>query len=165
MSRFSYPAQGAVRVVEVFITVTTLALFCCAFPDRFRTKLWEAGGEKGWNSNPNLRIYFYANYKEPPPVPLIWSQSLTTSNLSVALLAASLCLTRIVLDEFEYDGTITFMLNDMLLSSFWMYSVSAQSSADLTDPTHLSQRPWYLEKSCDAVSSRYLQACMIAKIS
>lgn len=61
-------------LLELAIALTTLILFGLALPDRVRSRLWENGGEEGWNSNPNERIYFYANHREPPEVPFIWQQ-------------------------------------------------------------------------------------------
>lgn len=63
-----------VLFTEFILVITLLAIFGAAYPDHFRTKMWEKGGAEGWNSDPEQRIYFYANYKEPPEVPLIWSQ-------------------------------------------------------------------------------------------
>lgn len=60
--------------LEFCISLGLLALFSLAYPDRYRSKLWENGGVKGWNSNPNLRVLFYANHKEPPEIPFIWTQ-------------------------------------------------------------------------------------------
>lgn len=60
--------------LELSVATATVVLFSLAYPDRFRSRLWANGGEQGWNSNPNKRIYFYANHREPPEIPLIWSQ-------------------------------------------------------------------------------------------
>lgn len=59
---------------ELLLSILAFVLFCSAYPDQYRTRLWSIGGERGWNSNPHLRIYFYANYEDPPEIPLIWSQ-------------------------------------------------------------------------------------------
>jgi hypothetical protein len=61
-------------LVELTIALMAVILFGLAYPDRFRSRLWENGGEEGWNSNPNTRIYFYANHREPPEVPYLWQQ-------------------------------------------------------------------------------------------
>lgn len=61
-------------LVEFTIALTAVILFGLAFPNRFRWRLWENGGEEGWNSNPNQRIYFYANHREPYEVPYLWQQ-------------------------------------------------------------------------------------------
>jgi hypothetical protein len=67
-------AHAALLVAEFCVTITALALCLWGYPDRFRSRLWENGGAQGWNSDPKQRIYYYANYEEPPEVPLIWSQ-------------------------------------------------------------------------------------------
>ncbi|KAF7535821.1 hypothetical protein G7054_g5061 [Neopestalotiopsis clavispora] len=152
-------------VTEVVVTSITLALFCCAYPDEFRSVLWEAGGENAWNSNPRLRIYDYANHREPPPIPLIWSQSLTNSNLAVALLAAAICLARIALLFFDFGGLTLQIMYDVVMSGMWMYSVVAQSSPDFTDPTHPSPRPWYLERGCGGLQDKYYKACVVTVTS
>jgi len=64
----------ALILVELLISIAALVLFCLEYPADFRSSLWENGGEEGYNSNPNQRIYFYANHREPPEIPLIWSQ-------------------------------------------------------------------------------------------
>jgi hypothetical protein len=61
-------------LAELCVCLAALTLFWYAYPDRYRTKLWQNGGDEGWNSDPKQRIYFYANYKTPPDIPLIWSQ-------------------------------------------------------------------------------------------
>ncbi|KAI1377020.1 hypothetical protein F4677DRAFT_64641 [Hypoxylon crocopeplum] len=153
-------------VVEFGLVLVTMSLLCCAYPERFRKTLWQIGGENGWNSNPRLRIYFYANYQQPPEIPLIWTQRLSESNLAISVLAAAVCLSRIVLAYSSVPGGFSCVfnaLNDMLLSGFWMYSVAAQSSSDLTDPDHFSVRPWYLEKSCNILDASVVEVCLLAK--
>lgn len=59
---------------EFLLCTTLLFLFTSAYNQEYRTMLWRVGGAKGWNSDPRLRVYFYANYKEPPPVPTIWDE-------------------------------------------------------------------------------------------
>jgi hypothetical protein len=63
-----------VAITEAVLIVTILALFSYGYPDAARTSLWEEGGLKGYNSNPKVRIYFYANHQEPSIIPFIWSQ-------------------------------------------------------------------------------------------
>ncbi|KAI0380594.1 hypothetical protein F5Y04DRAFT_94802 [Hypomontagnella monticulosa] len=150
--------------IEFGLVVITMSLLCCAYPERFRKTLWEIGGENGWNSNPRLRIYFYANYEQPPEIPLIWTQR--ESNLAIAVLATAICSARIVLACFgvtPHFSRLFNALNDVLLSGFWMYSVVAQSSSDLTDPDHISLRPWYLEKSCSILDASVASFCSLAK--
>lgn len=37
------------------------------------------------------------------------------------------------------------------MAGFWLYSATSQMSSDMTDLEHISSRPWYLERSCQAV--------------
>lgn len=60
-------------VVELVLAVVTFCLFWNEYVGDLRPELWELGGKNGWNSNPKLRLYYYANHREPPPVPLVWS--------------------------------------------------------------------------------------------
>lgn len=153
-------------VIEFSLVIVTMSLLCCAYPERFRKTLWEIGGQNGWNSNPRLRIYFYANYQQPPEIPLVWTQRLSESNLAISVLATAVCSARIALTYFNLTPGFSRLfsaMNDMLLSGFWMYSVTAQSSSDLTDPDHLSVRPWYLEKSCSILDESVVEVCVLAK--
>ena len=59
---------------EGILTGTVLVFSATGYPDLTRMALWKEGGIKHFNSNPALRIYFYANHKEPPPIPYIWSR-------------------------------------------------------------------------------------------
>lgn len=69
------PAFWISTIVEAALVVVNLVLFFYGYPDASRTALWEEGGSLGFNSDPKLRIYFYANYLKPPEVPFIWSQA------------------------------------------------------------------------------------------
>lgn len=60
-------------VLELPITVATLALYGIADPDTYRTALWTEGSRNGWNSNPIELLYAAANYKQMD-APLPWSQ-------------------------------------------------------------------------------------------
>ena len=48
------------NVVEALLVATNLGLFAYGYPDVARKSLWEEGGTNGFNSDPRLRIYFYA---------------------------------------------------------------------------------------------------------
>lgn len=76
MDRAGTCFQRATFVVELSIKLLIFALFLSAYPDRYRSLLWATGGTEGWNSDPELRIYFYANHQEPPEIPWIWKQRL-----------------------------------------------------------------------------------------
>ncbi|KAI1102757.1 hypothetical protein F4804DRAFT_312129 [Jackrogersella minutella] len=158
--------SATLLAIEFVLVIATMSLLCCTYPERFRKTLWEIGGENGWNSNPHLRIYFYANYQQPPEIPLVWAQRLSESNLAISILATAMFSTRIALTYFDVAWGFSRLFNtanDVLLSGFWMYSVVAQSSSDLTDPDHLSVRPWYLEKSCNILDASGVEVCLLAK--
>jgi hypothetical protein len=88
----SYRVLLSVAIVGEFVLAfASLSLFLGAYvsPDEHREALWLDGGESGWNSDPRQRIYFYANYKEPPPIPLIWGQrSITYTVTSIKLMSS-----------------------------------------------------------------------------
>ena len=67
------PLTIFLTIIETGIILSTLALFAYGYPNATRDALWE-GGVHQFNSNPKLRIYFYANHLEPPDIPYIWSQ-------------------------------------------------------------------------------------------
>ncbi|EHA51839.1 hypothetical protein MGG_05819 [Pyricularia oryzae 70-15] len=149
--------------LELLFSLVVLLVTCKAYPDKYRTLLWSIGGERGWNSNLDLRSYFYANHREPPEVPLIWTQSLTDSTMAIAVLSFVLCLARVVLRYYDAAFLAIDVLYDGLLAALWYYNVASQSSPDLTDPKHLSMRPWYLDRSCSVVSGHAEGACIVAK--
>lgn len=60
-------------VLEFFLTVAALTFFGIADPNTYRTKLWQNGANKGFNSDPSVVLYSFANYR-PISTPLVWSQ-------------------------------------------------------------------------------------------
>jgi hypothetical protein len=60
-------------ILEFPLTVAALALSGIAHPNTYRTLLWNEGARLGWNSDPILVLYEYANYKTPV-IPVPWSQ-------------------------------------------------------------------------------------------
>jgi hypothetical protein len=65
----------ALFVVELLGTVAVLALFGIADPNLYRTKLWQIGFDNGFNSNPKMVLYAYANHRPIPKIPFVWSQT------------------------------------------------------------------------------------------
>lgn len=59
-------------ILELPLTIACLVFFGVADPDTYRTRMWQNGSDKGFNSNPNEILYSYANYR-PIKVPLVWS--------------------------------------------------------------------------------------------
>lgn len=60
-------------VLEFLLTVAVLTLYGIADPNTYRTRLWQNGADAGFNSDPSIVLYSYANYR-PIKTPLVWSQ-------------------------------------------------------------------------------------------
>lgn len=60
--------------VEFLLVIATLTLFGIADPNTYRTKLWQNGADHGFNSDPKIILYSYANYR-PIKTPTVWNQS------------------------------------------------------------------------------------------
>jgi len=74
MGRTVQIATAVAISFEFVLATSLLVVFAWAYPDRYRSALWREGGSKGWNSDPSYRTYLWANYKEVPPMPLIWDE-------------------------------------------------------------------------------------------
>lgn len=61
-------------IAELAGTVPMLVLFGIAQPDLYRTKMWQVGYDNGFNSNPKMILYAYANHRPLPNIPFVWSQ-------------------------------------------------------------------------------------------
>lgn len=59
--------------VEFALTVAALALFGIAAPDLYRTRLWQDGGDNGFNSKPSTVNFSFTNNR-PVETPLVWSK-------------------------------------------------------------------------------------------
>ncbi|CAG9977628.1 unnamed protein product [Clonostachys byssicola] len=156
-------AHVVLLVAEFCVTSTAWALCLWGYPDRFRSRLWENGGAQGWNSDPKQRIYYYANYEEPPEVPLIWSQRLTDSHLCIAALSLITCAIRVGLQPLGYLPRAASIVYDILLYSLWVWILVGQRSGDYSDSVHPSPYPWYLGRSCSESWSSTRLACHVAK--
>lgn len=62
-------------VPELGLIVGLLVLFGLAQPNTYRTLMWQIGFDNGFNSNPNMILYAYANHQPLPAVPFVWSQT------------------------------------------------------------------------------------------
>lgn len=59
--------------IELLVLVPVLVIFGIAQPNMYRTDMWRIGFENKLNSNPDMILYAYANYRPLPNVPFIWS--------------------------------------------------------------------------------------------
>ncbi|TEY86393.1 hypothetical protein BOTCAL_0009g00200 [Botryotinia calthae] len=133
-------------LIEAHLVITVISLFLVGYPEAARKALWEEGGEHGFNSDPKMRIYFYANYVQPPEIPYIWSRR------QLLAMAARIS-TRMEV----------YLLSCVLL--FWTMSCVGQRSSDYSDADHPSRAPWYLEHSCSIASTKNQAACYAAQAS
>ncbi|XP_014560979.1 hypothetical protein COCVIDRAFT_33999 [Bipolaris victoriae FI3] len=158
-------------LVDLILAITLISLFASAYPDRFRTALWRNGGSEGWNSDPQQRVYDYANYRESPPMPLIWDQSSTMFHLVIAVIALFVwivrfqvnCLSGYVLDL--HASIMTNAIYDILLVGLYASSAVLQNSGDFSDPGHIGLRPWYLERGCKDAWERTRGGCEVMRVS
>lgn len=61
--------------LELVGLIAVLVIFGISQPNLYRTKMWQIGFDHGLNSNPNMILYAYANFKPLPKIPLIWSST------------------------------------------------------------------------------------------
>lgn len=64
-----------VMIFELLAVVAVLVFFGIAQPDLYRSQLWQAGDDLGFNSSPSIILYAYANYQPLPTIPFVWSQT------------------------------------------------------------------------------------------
>lgn len=111
--------------------------------------------------NHSAAIWLYSAFDQ---VPAHRISSCSNSTLAVAIVGAVVWLTKVTL---LYFGVIFASVNvfyDALLSTLWIYSANVQLSGDLTDPKHMSPRPWYPERSCTEVDGQKSGYCTFGKI-
>ncbi|WQF89856.1 hypothetical protein CDEST_14870 [Colletotrichum destructivum] len=149
-------------VGDFCISLVAVSLFGLASSRHYREMLWEKGGVEGWNSNPNHRVYFYANYEEPPEIPLIWSQQLTDGALAVGLLSLTILIARVIMTILGQMSRTFSMIYDIILTFFWIQTLVYQASGDFSDPKHPSPHPWYLSRYCQRDIAT---ACRVAQAS
>ncbi|CAI6341381.1 unnamed protein product [Periconia digitata] len=158
-------------ILELALAVVLVVLFTCAHKYDYNMVLWTAGGARGWNSDPALRVYDYANYRQPPPIPAIWDQSTPTTNFYIAGFTTLLWVIRLKINLSNSRGLdlctvlTTNVLYDMLMIALWTSSISLQRAADFSDHEHLSVTPWYLAHECEEAARDAYTACRMAKAS
>jgi hypothetical protein len=64
-----------------------------------------------------------------------------------------------------YSIITTNAMYDAILIMLWTYSAITQTSSDLSDPIHISTKPWYLERGCGMALPENKGACEVMKIS
>ncbi len=96
----------------------------------------------------------------------IWgSIRFSASLLAVALVNAAVWLVKLLLLCCDFSLPLLSAFCHVLMSGLWMFCVNTQASSDLTDPQHLSPRPWYLEMGCSGLSEQDGSVCRHGKVA
>lgn len=174
-------------VVEFLLIVAVLTLFGIADPNTYRTKLWQNGADKGFNSDPSIVLYSYANYR-PINTPVVWSQlyvllhaciayqvvqaaykylnSTTTFNVVASVLGMFILLVKVVLFVMHLFLPLLSLLVHCLMLALFAVSLRNQSAPDMSDPDNPSPGlPWYMSKGCSYATPSNKGYCMQARAS
>ncbi|KAK1702911.1 hypothetical protein BDP67DRAFT_258836 [Colletotrichum lupini] len=150
--------------LELAGLVPLLVLFGIAQPDLYRTKLWEVGHAYGFNSNPKMILYAYANYEPYPKVPFVWTRTLTDFNVAISVITLFLLLTKLVAFIMKFWFPLLAAGINVAMVALYTVSVYGQMGPDHADPRYPSSIAWYVAKSCDYARpfSAY-KSCQLAK--
>ncbi|KAK5653250.1 hypothetical protein OQA88_9149 [Cercophora sp. LCS_1] len=159
------PVHLLLLLIELILVAAALGIAAHGHTSELRTALWTTGGERGWNSDPRARIYFYANHREPPEIPFLWTERLANSLLGVAIVNVVVWVVRVALPHGDVSMRLLGAFYDVLLAGLWTFAVNAQSASDLTDARHLSPLPWYLDKSCAELAGYDRSVCRRGRAS
>ncbi|KAF2202602.1 hypothetical protein GQ43DRAFT_413406 [Delitschia confertaspora ATCC 74209] len=171
MARFFIPRRWKLSkllwimlALEFPLTVANLTLFGIASPNTYRTKLWQEGGNHGFNSDPSTLLYAYANYR-PVKTPVVWSNNETQFNLVIGVLSTFIYLTKVTMFITHVFYPIVSLLVHLILTSLFAYGVYVQSAPDTIDPKRQNHGlPWYVTKNCNLSSSNSIKGyCQQAK--
>ncbi|KAJ2988112.1 hypothetical protein NUW58_g4146 [Xylaria curta] len=116
-------------IVELALTITLLVLTALAQPDTYRTKLWKAGYELGFNSSPAVILYAHANGQTPPTIPFVWSRTLTDYNVAIAIISLFFLITRLI--GFIMDFWFPIIILPINIAFVALYAASLGGQAPL----------------------------------
>jgi hypothetical protein len=160
----SLPAMFLIMVPELLGTVAVLVLFGIAQPDLYRSQLWRAGDELGFNSSPNIILYAYANYEPLPTVPFVWTRTLTDFNVAISVISLFVLLTKLIASIMHVWYPLFALLFNVALTALYAVSVYGQAGPDYADPDRPSPAAWYIAKPCDVAANQKVQnSCRLAK--
>ncbi|KAI1105716.1 hypothetical protein F4804DRAFT_303317 [Jackrogersella minutella] len=151
-------------IAELLGTVGVLVMFGVAQPDLYRTKLWQAGHDLGFNSSPAVILWAYANYEPLPTLPFVWSQTITNFNVAISVLSLFLLLTKLIAFIMHVWFPIIAMVINVSLIALYATSIAGQAGPDYLDPSHPSRIAWYVAKPCTVAANQSVQSnCRLAK--
>lgn len=160
----SSAAMWIMIVVELALTVTLLVLTALAQPDTYRTQLWTAGYQLGFNSNPKLIDFAHANGEKPPKIPFVWSSTLTDYNVAIAIISLFFLITRLIALIMDFWRPVLVLPINIAFVALYATSLGGQAGPDYLDPTRPSPVAWYIAKSCSVAANRQIQSyCRDAK--
>ncbi|KAL2756574.1 hypothetical protein ACRALDRAFT_1069365 [Sodiomyces alcalophilus JCM 7366] len=154
-------------LAELLCLIPLLVLHGIAQPDTWRTTMWQVGYDHGWNSDPRMVLYAYANYRPLPTIPMVWSQFITDFNVAITIVSLFTLLVKMVAFIMHVLYPLFATLIHVGLVAIWTVSVYGQMGPDHADPLYPSPVAWYLRRSCDAAGGRYnaVRSCHLARAS
>ncbi|KAI5920741.1 hypothetical protein F4810DRAFT_405607 [Camillea tinctor] len=157
-------AMYIMMVAELFATVAVLVVFGIAQPDLYRTKLWRAGHELGFNSSPNVILYAYANHEPQPNIPFVWTLALTNFNVAISVISLFFLLTKLISFIMHVWYPVIALIFNVSLVALYTTSVYGQAGPDYLDPNYPSPVAWYIAKPCTVAANKSVQSsCTLAK--
>ncbi|KAL5606048.1 hypothetical protein BROUX41_006178 [Berkeleyomyces rouxiae] len=153
-------------LAELAGLVPILIIFGISQPNWYRTQFWRIGFENGWNSNPNMILYAYANYESRPSIPFVWSQTLTNFNVAISLITLFTLLTKLIGYIMHVWYPLIGLLVNIVMVTLYTVSTYGQIGPDHADDRYRANVVWYISKPCSAVSdygSSVVHKCKMAK--
>ncbi|CAK7197358.1 hypothetical protein SEUCBS139899_000003 [Sporothrix eucalyptigena] len=149
---------------ELGLIVALLVLFGLAQPNTYRTIMWQIGYNNGFNSNPNMILYAYANHVPLPTVPFVWSQALTDLNVAISVLSLFVLLAKMIALIMHVFFPIFGLIMSISMVGLYTASVYGQAGPDYADARYPSHVAWYIAKSCKyAAANNAVGDCYMAK--
>ncbi|KAI1328994.1 hypothetical protein F5Y16DRAFT_139254 [Xylariaceae sp. FL0255] len=151
-------------IAELGVVVGLLVVTALAHPNTYRTKLWQAGYELGYNSSPAIIFYAYAMGKPIPQTPFVWSYTLTYFNQAVAIIALFFLIAKLIAFIMDVWFPIVVLPIYIGLAAIYATSIGGQAGPDHLDPNHPSNVAWYIRESCNVTPNATIQGyCKQAK--
>lgn len=182
--RVARKATSWLMPIELIGLVPILVIFGIAQPDMYRTDMWRIGFENKLNSNPNMILYAYANYRPLPTVPLIWSQTyvthveipswwpvgeprfkkkanksnlsirLTDFNVAISVISLFFLLSKLISHIMKLWYPIVAVFINSALVALYTVSTYGQIGPDYADARYPSPAAWYFRQGC-GLAQRY----------
>ncbi|KAI1844537.1 hypothetical protein JX266_009210 [Neoarthrinium moseri] len=160
----SIRAMWFTMIAELAGTVAVLVLFGIAQPDLYRTQLWRAGNDLGFNSSPNIILYAYANHRPLPNIPFVWTLTLTNFNVAISVISLFFLLAKMIAVIMHVWFPLVALFFNIALAALYTTSVYGQMGPDYADPNHPSPIAWYIAKPCTVAANQSVQkSCRTAK--